>query len=153
AGAPEQRVIGLVERAHPADFINEPQLQMILQILAHPRLIEYTRQAELAQLRPRTHAGQKQQLRRSKRASCENHFAAGARTATCTVLPPAHAGRALAVEIDAFHQATGLEPQVSPLEHRLEETTRCGPAPPEFLVDVEVARALVVAGVEVVDRL
>src|SRR5262249_40082875 len=95
----------------------------------------------------------KQQLRRSERAGGEDHFAATARAATHAVLPPAHAGRALAVEIDTFHQATGLEPQVSPLEHRLEETARSGPAPPEFLVDLEVARAFVVAGVEVVDRL
>ena len=69
------------------------------------------------------------------------------------MLPPAHAGGALAVEHDPFHQALGLEPQVRPAEHRLEKAARRRPAPPALLVDMEDARALVVAGVEIGDRL
>ena len=69
------------------------------------------------------------------------------------VLPPAHAGRALAVEQQAFDQAAGFQPQILPVQHRLEEAARRRPAPSALLVDVEIAGAFVVAGVEVVDRL
>ena len=58
---------------------------------------------------------------------------------------------ALAVEHDALHQAAGLEPQVRPLQRRLEKAARRRPAPPAMLVDVERARALVVAGIEIRD--
>ena len=90
---------------------------------------------------------------RADRAGREDHLAATARRSAFAVLPPAHAGGALAVEHDAFHQALGFQPQVRPAERRLEKAARRRPAPPALLVDVEDARALVVAGVEIGDRL
>ena len=134
----------------PDDLVDQPQLQMILQVLADARLVEHERNAELGKLRGRTDAGQQQRLRRADRARRQDHLAAAARDSLLAVLPPAHAGGALAVELEAFDQAAGLEPQILPVQHRLEEAARRRPAPPALLVDVEIAAALVVAGVEIV---
>src|SRR5690348_7230546 len=68
------------------------------------------------------------------------------------VLPPAHTGGAAARELDRLDQATGLQFQILSVEDRLQKTPRRRPAPPTPLVDVEIADALVVAGVEVADR-
>ncbi len=57
-----------------------------------------------------------------------------------------------AVEHQPFDQTAGFQPQVLPVQHRLEESARRRPAPAALLVDVEIAGAFVVAGVEVVDR-
>src|SRR3954469_5368669 len=62
-----------------------------------------------------------------------------------TPVAPALEDRAL--DLDA-----GLEPEIGPVQHRLEEAPRRAPAPTALLVDLEVGRALVVAGVEVFDR-
>jgi len=62
-------------------------------------------------------------------------------------------GGAPAVELEALDQAAGLQPQVGPPERRLQESARRRPAPAALLVDVEITRAFVVAGVEIVDRL
>ena len=126
---------------------------MVLQVLADPGLVQHGRNRKVAQLLARTHTGKQQKLRRAERAGRQDHFAAAAGAATSAVLAPAHADGTLAGKLDALDQTTGLEPQVRPIEHRLEEAARGRPAPPEFLVDVEIARALVVAGVEIVDRL
>src|SRR6185369_8756642 len=107
----------------------------------------------LRELAGGTDAGQFEDLHRADRAGREDYLAATARRSAFTVLPPAHADGALAVEHDAFHQALGFQPQVRPAEHRLEKAARRRPAPPALLVDVEDARALVVAGVEIGDRL
>ena len=97
--------------------------------------------------------GQLQNLRRADRAGRHDHLAAAARELRLAVLPEAHAVGALAVERHGFDQALRLEPQVLPVEHRLEKAARRRPAPAALLVDVVGAGAFVVAGVEVVDPL
>src|SRR5262249_20606190 len=131
----------------------QPQLQMILQVLADASPVERDRDAETRELAERTDAGEFQHLDRADRAGGEDHLAAAARRARRAVLPPAHAGGALALEHHVFPPAAGLEPQVGAAQHRLEEAARRRPAPPAPLVDVEDATALVVAGVEIGDRL
>ena len=64
-----------------------------------------------------------------------------------------HAGRAPAVELDALGEASGLDPQVRPVHHGFQKSARRRPAPPAPLVDMEIAGALVVAAIEIVDRL
>ncbi len=55
--------------------------------------------------------------------------------------------------VTRFDQAAGFQPQVLPVEHRLEKAARRRPAPAALLVDVVGAGAFVVAGVEIVDPL
>src|SRR5690348_14253479 len=101
----------------------------------------------------RADARQEHDVRRSDRAGSEDHLAAAAGGSQPTILPPAHADRAAAIEYDRFDQAAGLEPQIGPMKHRLEEGARRRPAPSALLVHVKGGAALVVAGVEVRNRL
>ena len=59
--------------------MDEPQLQMILQILADAGLLQHCRNAVLVQLRGRPDAGEQHELHRADRAGRQNHFAAAAR--------------------------------------------------------------------------
>src|SRR3569623_2143892 len=92
-------------------------------------------------------------MRRADRAGGEYDFAAACGAAHHTILPEAHAagaqGAGIAVELDGLGETTGLQPQVRAMERRLEEAARGGPAPAASRVDVEIADAFVVAGVEV----
>src|SRR5215218_8899082 len=69
-----------------------------------------------------------------------------------SVLTPAHADRAPLLELDGFGEAAELEPQVRPVQHRHEEATRRRPAAAALLRHLVIGRALVVAGIEIVDR-
>src|SRR4051794_5252972 len=126
---------------------------MILQIVADARPVEFDRDAELEQIPARADPGEEQELCRADRAGRQNDFAPAAGTARSAILAPAHAGRAPVDHVDAFDQASGFEPQVLPVQHRLEEAARRGPAPPARLIDVKIGRALIVAAIEIVDRL
>ncbi len=92
-------------------------------------------------------------MRRADRSGRQDHFAAATGGFGLAVLPPAHADGALAGKLDTLGEAAGFQPQVFPVEHRLEEAARRRPAPAALLVDVERARALVVTGIEVGDAL
>ena len=63
----------------------------------------------------------------------------------------AHADGAAVLDDEALDQHVGFQPQVRPVQHGLEEAARRRPAPAALLVDVEIAHALIVAGVEVGD--
>src|SRR6266516_2157625 len=153
ACAADQGAIGLVERLGARDLIDEPQLQVILQVLAHARLIEHDGNAEPRELIRAADAGEFEDLHGADRASRKDDLAASARGSDRAVLAPAHGDRARALKLDLFDQAVELEPQIGALEHRLEEGARRRPAPPALLVDVEDATALVVTGVEIGDAL
>src|SRR5262249_30504625 len=86
-------------------------------------------------------------------AGGENYLTAAARRFWFAVLPPLHAGGALAVEQDGLGEAVGRKPQVAALKHRLEKAGRRRPAPTAPLVDVKHAAAFVIAGVEIRNRL
>src|SRR5262249_46273817 len=135
------------------DLVDEPKLEVVLQVVADAGLVEHDRNAEALELLGAAHAGELENLGRADRAGREDHLAASARGSRRAVLPPVHARRAWAVKRDPFHQAVGLEPQIGAVEHGLEKTARRRPAAPALLVDVEDATALVVAGVEIGDAL
>src|SRR5207302_5589992 len=149
----EGRMIERVERLRAGDLVDQPKLQMVLQVLADAGLVEHDRYAELLRAGGGPDAREQQDLRRADRARRQDDLAPAARLARLAVLAPAHARRALAVERNAFDQASGLEPQVRPMQHRLEKAARRRPAPAALLVHMEVAGALVVAAVEIIDRL
>src|SRR6185437_13271051 len=125
---------------------------MVLQVGADAWTVGHDRDAALAQMLRRAHAGQQHELRRTDRPCGQNDFATAACRARFAALPPAHADRAPPFEDHALNQTTGFEPDVAALERRLEKRARRRPAPPALLVDVEGAAALVVAGVEVRNR-
>ena len=150
-GLADQRRVHGVERLHPRYLVDRAQLQMVLQILADAGSIEQRCNSMLRQVRPGPDGRQHQQLRRADRARRQDHLAAAFRTSQHTILPPAHAGRTFPCEVDAFGEAAGFKPEILPVQHRLQETARGGPAPAHLLIDVEIADAFVVAGVEVRD--
>ena len=92
-----------------------------------------------------------QELGRADRARGENDFAPGSRLVADSVLAVAQAYGAPALEQNALDMRAGREMQVRPLEDRLQERRRRAPAPATALVDLEIARALVVALIEVGD--
>ena len=104
-----------------------------------------------------------QEMRRADGAGGEDDLAAAcaprpgvlptpSRLAARRLAPP-HRDGATALELEAGDEASGFEPQVGARQSRLEKAARRRPPPAALLVDVEIARALVVAGVEIADRL
>ena len=63
--APEQIVVGLVQRADALDLVDRALLQMVLQIAPDARLVEHDIDAERRQPVGRADAGPVQHLRRS----------------------------------------------------------------------------------------
>src|SRR5262249_32287000 len=100
AGAPDLRTIDLVERFGAFDLIDEPQLQMILQVFADAGLVEHDANAELPELAGDADAGEFEDLHRADRAGRENNFAADARGSPRPVLAPVHADRTRSLKLD-----------------------------------------------------
>jgi hypothetical protein len=68
-------------------------------------------------------------------------------------LAPPHRDGATALEVETGDETPSFGPQIAARNNRLEKAARRRPPPAALLVDVEIARALVVAGVEIADRL
>ena len=118
-----------------------------------PGLSSTTSNSKVAQVVRGADAGEHQKLRRTDRASREDHLALRLRAPRLAILPPNHAGGAAAIECDALGEASGLDAQVRAVHHRLEKAARRRPAAAHALVDVEICRAFIVAAIEVVDLL
>jgi hypothetical protein len=113
---------------------------MILQILPDAGPVEDHRNAMLLlQLRGRADTREHQKLDRAERPGREDHLSLRTRGFRDAVLPPAHAARARAIEVDLLGEAIRLQPQVLTIEHRLQESTRRRPAPSGLLVDVKIS--------------
>lgn len=151
--AAEQIVVGFVQRADAFDLVDRALLQMVLQIASHAGPVHHDVDAERREPLGRSDAGAMQDLDRADRAGGEDHLALGARLDGLAVLDEAHADGTALLDDQAVDQHMLLEPQVGPLQCGLEEAARRGPAPAALLVDVEITRALVVAGVEIRDAL
>src|SRR5262245_64678591 len=91
ACAADERTIGLVEGLGARDLVDEPKLEVILQVVADASLVEHDRNAEALQLAGAADAGELENLDRADRAGREDHLAAGARRSSNAVLPPANA--------------------------------------------------------------
>jgi hypothetical protein len=125
---------------------------MIVQIAADARSVEQHGNTELRKLRRRPHTRQHHDLRRADRTGRHDDLTAATGRALNAILLPAHAGGALAIKQQTFDQTAGFQPQILPAQDRFKEPARRRPAPPALLVDVEIAGARVVAGVEVLHR-
>src|SRR5690606_37066283 len=135
-----------VKRAYTRDLDHDAQLQVILQVFAHPGQRMPNLDARLAQLRRLADAGQLQQLRRVDRPGAQRDFAPG--THFAAIAQP-HPDATRPVEQQALDVRTRGHAQVGPLAHRAQEGARSVPAPARLLVDFEVADAEVIAPVEV----
>ena len=149
--APHQRVIGLVQGADARDLVDRALLQMVLQIAPDARPVEHGFDPERRQPFRRPDAGAVQHLDRSDRAGAQDHFAFGARLDHFAALHEAHADGAAVLDDQAVDQHVLFQPQIGAVQYRLQEAARRRPAAAALLVDVEIADALIVAGVEIGD--
>ncbi len=133
----------------PSTSIDRALLQMVLQIAPDAGAIEHGLDAERRQPVGRPDAGAMQHLDRSDRACRQDHFAFGAGLDRLAALDKTHADRAAVFDDQPVDQHVLFQPQVLPVQHRFKKTARRRPAPAALLVDVEIADALIVAGVEV----
>ena len=76
-------------------------------------------------------------------------FALGAGLDHFATLHEAHADGAAVLDDQPVDQHVLFQPQIGAVQHRLEEAARRRPAPAALLVDVEIADAFIVAGVEI----
>ena len=142
--APQQRMIGLVERPHALDLVDRALLQMVLQVAPDARACRARRRCRAAPSQsagptPEScricgradRAGRTGSPRPCVRASTTSP---SWRNRTPTARPPSND--------QPFDQHAGLQPQIRPVEHRLEEAARRRPAPAALLVDVEIADAV-----------
>src|SRR6266404_1415299 len=90
-----------------------------------------------------------QHLYRSDRAGAQDHLAPGAGLSGFASLNEAHPGGASVLDDQAIHQHVFLELKIGAPQRGLQKTSRRRPSASALLVDVEIADALIVAGIEI----
>jgi hypothetical protein len=143
--------VDAVERAGAGDAVDRALLEMVLEVAADAGAIEQHRDAGFAQPVGRADAGELEELRRTDGAGAEDHLAAGGDLVRDAAAAEADAGGLEPVEQHALGQRFGLDAEVGPAEDGPEEGGGGGDADAPALVDVEIAGAFVVSGVEVGD--
>src|ERR687887_972585 len=93
--------------------------------------------------------GELKNLRRTDSACGQDHLAPGGRTARHTAAPELDPCGAPAVESQAFDHCASYDGEVRPRPHRSQERFRRGPSQTRALVDLKVARTLVVTPVKI----
>ncbi len=147
--APEVAQV-VVRRDRLRALVDEPQQQVVLEVLADARQVGDHRDAVLAQERGGPEAGQLQELRRLDRARAQQHLARCAHRGLRAVTPIADAHRAPPLELDAGRAGTGLDRQVGPPARGLEIRGRRRAAQAVARRQLEVAGAVLPRAVEVV---
>ena len=110
-------------------------LQVVLQVLAHPRQVGHHVDAEPGQQRRAAHPGQLQQLRRVDGPAAQDHLAAP-RFPRGTAMAIPHPGRPLTVKEDLCYEGAACRGQVAP-PHGWTQIRPCRRQPPAP-VDVPV---------------
>src|SRR6185437_443795 len=151
ADTAEDAVGPLVERLGIADLVGEAHLQMVLQVLAHPRQRVTDGDAVTLQQLAGADSRDLQELRRADGAGGKDDLARGRREARLAVAPEFDPRRPPAAEADTARLGMRHHREVRPLHHRVEEAA--GGAAPDAaaLRYLEIAAALVAAAVEIVD--
>jgi hypothetical protein len=147
--APPRREV-VVGRDRLGALVDHPQLQVVLQVLAHARQVVRDRHAHLAQMRRRPDAGEQQELRALQRARREDHLAPRGHLPRLAALPVLDAARAPVVEHDARRLRVRLDAQVRARSRRLQVADRGAAAPAVVGEELVVADAFLHAAVEVV---
>ena len=109
----ERMVDDVVERHFLGAARHQPDLHVILQIVADTGRVEHDPDAMLPQQVRRPHAGELQQLRRVVRAAGNQDFLARPRRAHAAFLPVFDRFGATAFEQDALRQRRGFDVQVA----------------------------------------
>ena len=122
---------------------------MVLQIAPDALAVEHASDPKRRQPVRRPDAGAVQYLRRADRAGAHDDFALGAGLDHLAALHEAHADRTAVLDHQPVDQHVLFKPQIGTLQCGLEKTPRRRPAPAALLVDVEIADAFIVAGVEI----
>src|SRR5437899_12294115 len=121
-------MIGFVQRLDAVNLEDRSLLKMILQVAAHPGPVVQRCDTELGEPVGRSDTGELQDQRRSDGAGRQDDLSFGPRLEKPAVLPELDADRALAVEQNLFDEDAGLETEIGPPEHRLQEGAGGGPA-------------------------
>ncbi|CUI27591.1 Uncharacterised protein [Achromobacter xylosoxidans] len=148
-GAAVQRAQLVVGGDGAARLVDEADLQVVLQVLAHAGQVAHHADAEAPQQRGRAHARQLQQLRRLQRAGAQDHLAAGPQRAHLAVLAVAHAAGAAALKQHRHCVRAGLDTQVGAAARRPQIGHRGGAAAAIAGGELVVAHPFLVAAVEV----
>ena len=122
---------------------------MVLQVAADALPVERDIYAERLQPLAGADTRAMQYLRRSDRTRAEDDLARRVGFHDFRALPEAHADGASVLQDQAIGLDIGFQPQIGAGERGLEKSAGRGPASPAHLVDVEIADAFVVAGVEI----
>ena len=150
AGLPCEGAQIIVRGDRFRDAIHQPELQMVLQVLAHARQIVNDVDTVTPQQITGTDARELQQLRALQRARRQDHFARRPHFADRAVLPEAHAGRPASLHDEAGGLRIGFGLQIGPAFRRLEVSDRRTVAPAVAREQLKVADAFLIAAVEVV---
>ncbi len=145
-----------VERGHPVHLEDRADLQVVLQVAAHPRQVVRHGDAVRLQQLSRADARELQQLRRIDGTRAQDHVAGGMRGDHLAAVPHLHARAAAGAVRQALQQKprglrAGPHLEIGPaVAGGPQEGLGGVPAPAVLLVDLEIAHALVGAAVEVV---
>src|SRR5262245_7641459 len=124
---------------------------MVLQVLADALELmadlDAERREQVAGADPR----QLQDLRGADGACREDHLAGGIHRSHRSLLAQRQAGDTRTIEEEALNQSARLDLEVLPVRNGVQEAPRRIPAHARALVHVEIAAALVVAPVAIVD--
>ncbi len=131
------------------NLVDRALLQMVLQIPSDALPVEDALDPKRRQPFRRPDAGAVQHLRRADRAGAQDHLAFGAGLDDFAASGEAHAGGAAVLDDEAVDQHVLFEAQIGALQRGLQEASCRRPAASALLVNVEIADALIVAGVEI----
>ena len=146
-----QAVGHLVEGAGVAQFKNQAQLQVVLQVAADTRQLVLHRYPQALQQWPRADARALQNPRRANRARAQDDFAACAKGVIRALPAGLHLRGAVVLQQHFIDLHAGQHGQVGTLEHGADKRFGGIPAHTGALVHLKVSTALIVAAIEVID--
>src|SRR5438477_804001 len=143
--APDQGIVGLVQRLDAFDLVDRALLQMVLQIAPDARPIEHDIDAERGEPVRRANAGAVQQLDRSDRAGAQDDFALCAGLEDLAAPDKPYADGAPVLDNKTIRQHPLFQAQIGAAERGFQEAARRRPTPPALLVDMEITDTFVIA--------
>ena len=141
-----------VHGRHAAHPVVGPDLQVVLQVLAHPRAVGPGLDAQGLQTGPVADAAEFQQLGRADGPGAEHHLRPGGGVEGLAVPTPLDPCGATVLDPDPGHMHPADQGQVRAVQDRLQEGGCRAPAHAPALGHVEIGAARIVAAVEVPDR-
>src|ERR1700754_4450341 len=122
---------------------------MVLQIAPDARTLQHGFDAQRSKPVRGPDAGAVQHLYRSDRAGAENDLAFCIGLDDLSALNKAHAGGAAVLDDEAIDQHVLFKTQIGAAQYGFQKSARRRPASAALLVDMKIADALIIAGVEI----